>query len=118
MLLRQRLDDVVEAACDDFVELVQGEPDAVVCHPALGEVVGPNPLGTVAAAHQGAARLRLLGGLPGLRGVQELGVQQLHRARPVLQLRAFVLAFDHDARGEVGEAHRRFGLVDVLAAGP
>ena len=35
----------------------------------------------------------------------------------VLVLRAVVLALDHDAGRQVRDAHRRFGLVDVLAAG-
>jgi hypothetical protein len=32
-------------------------------------------------------------------------------------LAALVLAGDHDAGRQVGDAHRRLGLVDVLAAG-
>jgi hypothetical protein len=37
--------------------------------------------------------------------------------RPVLVLRALLLARHHDPRGVVGDAHRRVGGVDVLAAG-
>jgi hypothetical protein len=37
--------------------------------------------------------------------------------RAVLVLRALVLALDHDAGRQVGDADRRIGLVDVLAAG-
>ena len=47
----------------------------------------------------------------------ETRAQDLHRHRPVLVLRALVLAGDDDAGGQVRDAHRRIGLVDVLAAG-
>src|SRR5262249_19905690 len=40
-----------------------------------------------------------------------------HRHRLVLGLRALVLALDDDAGGDVGDPHRRVGLVDVLTAG-
>ena len=52
-----------------------------------------------------------------LLGGQQSRGQQRHRARAVLVLRALVLAFDHDAARQVRDAHRRVGLVDVLAAG-
>src|SRR5260370_39002695 len=32
--------------------------------------------------------------------------------------RSVVLALHRDARWQMGDAHRRFGLVDVLASGP
>ena len=44
-------------------------------------------------------------------------LEQRQRAGAVLVLRPLVLAFDHDAGGQVGDADRRVGLVDVLAAG-
>src|SRR5687767_7981811 len=34
-----------------------------------------------------------------------------------MMLRALVLTLDHDARGEVGNAYRRVGSIDVLTAG-
>ncbi len=43
--------------------------------------------------------------------------QDRHRAILVLVLRTAVLAFGNDAGRQVGDAHRRLGLVDVLAAG-
>src|SRR5262249_30608820 len=43
--------------------------------------------------------------------------QHLPGLRPVAVLRAVVLAHHHDIGRDVGEAHGRFGLVDVLAAG-
>src|SRR5439155_1132722 len=47
----------------------------------------------------------------------ELGAQHRHRRLAVLGLRALVLALHDDAGGPVRDAHRRVGLVDVLAAG-
>jgi hypothetical protein len=44
-------------------------------------------------------------------------LQALHRLVAVGVLAALGLAFDHHAGGQVGDADRRFGLVDVLAAG-
>ena len=49
--------------------------------------------------------------------VIEAGPEDLHGQFPVAVLGALVLGGDHDVRGQVGEAHRRAGLVDVLAAG-
>ena len=43
--------------------------------------------------------------------------QHRQRLRLVLVLGAIVLAFDHDAGGQMGDAHGGVGLVDVLAAG-
>src|SRR5262249_40031460 len=51
------LDQPVEPAGDDGVELVQGEVDAVVGDAVLREVVGADALAAVARADQGAALL-------------------------------------------------------------
>src|SRR5437016_14335106 len=47
----------------------------------------------------------------------ELGLEHLHGGGAVLVLAALVLAGGHDAGGQMGDAHRRLGLVDVLPAG-
>ena len=49
--------------------------------------------------------------------LEQLGLEDVHRGRLVLDLRALVLAGDDDAGREVGEAHRGVGGVDALAAG-
>src|SRR6185437_4554753 len=59
----------------------------------------------------------LLGSLLAAFGVEQARLQQAHRASAVLVLAAFFLAFHHGAGGQVGDADRRVGLVDVLAAG-
>ena len=45
-------------------------------------------------------------------------LQDLHRRDPVLVLGALVLALHDDVGGQVRDAHRAVGLVDVLAARP
>ena len=48
--------------------------------------------------------------------VVEAGLEHLHGHLAVADLAALVLAGDHDAGGQVGDAHRGVGHVDVLAA--
>src|SRR4029079_15740962 len=55
---RQRLGEVVELALQEPVELVDGQLDAVVGDPALGEVVGADLLGPLARPD-----LRVAGGV-------------------------------------------------------
>src|SRR5207244_8764213 len=50
-------------------------------------------------------------------GVVDARAQDVHRGGAVFVLRAAVLHHHHDARRDVGDPDRRFGLVDVLAAG-
>ena len=52
-----------------------------------------------------------------LRDREQAGAQDAHRGLLVLQLRLLVLAGDHDAGGQVRDAHRGVGGVDRLAAG-
>ena len=82
----------------------------------LGEIVGADPFGAVAAADLQAARVRLRALLLLLLGGQQARLEQRHGARAVLVLRTLVLAFHHDAARQVRDAHRGIGLVDVLAA--
>jgi hypothetical protein len=49
------VDDLIEAALHDQIELVEGESDAVVGDAVLGEVVGANFLAAVAGADHAAA---------------------------------------------------------------
>ena len=49
--------------------------------------------------------------------VEQARGEHRHRLRAVAMLRAVVLAFDDEAGRQVRDAHRRIGLVDVLAAG-
>src|SRR5690606_12051258 len=115
MIGNQRVDDLVELAFHDPVELVQREVDAMVRHPALGEVVGADALGTVAGSHLQQPRLRALVRRLHALQVEQAGAQNLHGARTVLVLRLLRLRND-DAGRQMRYANGRIGRVDVLAA--
>ena len=59
----QRLEQGVEVSLDDAVQAVQRQVDAVVGHPVLREIVGPDALAAVAGADQVAPGLAQFGGL-------------------------------------------------------
>src|SRR5690606_25114389 len=115
---REALDQGVDVARQHVGQVVQGQAvDAMVGDPALRIVVGADALAAVAAAD-----LQLAGGGGGGGATLRLGfgqrcAQALHRLVAVGVLAALGLRFDHDAAGQVGDADRRVGLVDVLAAG-
>src|SRR3989440_302734 len=114
---RQPVDDLVEIALQDRGQAIQRQPDPVVGHAALAEVVGANPLAPLAGADLrlavgGHGRLLLL-----LRALQQAGLQHAHRLRTVLDLRALVLARHDDPGRDVRDAHRGVGGVDALTAG-
>ncbi len=99
VLLRERVDELVEVAVHDRVDLVEREVDAVVGHAALREIVGADALAAIAAADQALAQRRLLllrarGAAVSMQPRREHG----HCRRAVAVLRAVVLAFDDDAR--------------------
>ena len=71
---------------------------------------------TVSTRRAGPQDLDALAALFDL-GLDQHRLQPLHRLVAVGMLRAFGLRLHHDARGTVGDPDRRFGLVDVLAAG-
>src|ERR1019366_10677461 len=71
----------------------------------------PRVLAAVAA--QRVHRRASLGAL----ALSELRFKDLHGARAVLVLTSFVLTTHDDARGQVRDADRRVGLVDVLTTG-
>src|SRR5205814_4999563 len=61
VLGEQRLRQLRKVAIHDVVDLVEGEPDAVVGDPSLRKIVSADALGTVARADQGFARGGFLG---------------------------------------------------------
>ena len=117
MLLLERVQQLVQRAIHDLLELVQCQIDAMVGDAALRKIVGSDALGAVAAAHLQAPRLGLGGLLLLLLGGEQTCLQQGHGARAVLVLRALILTLDDDAAGQMGDADGGIGLVDVLASG-
>src|ERR1700731_3115708 len=55
MLADQRMNQLVQIAIHNMVELVERQVDTVIGHPALREVVGADPLGAIARTHQALA---------------------------------------------------------------
>ncbi len=116
VLLRERIHDLIELAVHDGVDLVQRQVDPVVRHAALRKIVRADALAAIARADERlAVRGFLVLALAAL-AVEQAGGEHAHRLRTVAVLRTVVLAFDHEAGGQVRDADRRIGLVDVLAA--
>src|SRR5215218_9476794 len=114
----QLVDDPVQAAALQHPgQVAHGQADAVVGDPVLGEVVGPDALGAVQRADLRAPLGGQLGLLLGDGPVQQPGPQHPHGLLAVLDLGLLVLHGHDDARGQVGDAHRRVGGVDRLATG-
>src|SRR5690606_581193 len=114
--LLQRPYDRVQVAAHDMRQLVQRQVDAVIGNPPLREVVRANALGAIARTDLELARLRFLALALFALGRHESGLEQRHRPRAILVLRALILAFHHDPGGQVRDADRRVGLVHVLTA--
>ena len=116
MFGNQGVGDFFQVAVHHKIQLVQGKVDAVVGHATLRVVVGTDALAAVAAADKGFAFGGFFGlGFAFLRVVQA-GGEDFHRLRLVGVLAAAVLAFDHHACGQVGDADGGVGFVDVLTA--
>src|SRR6202041_2020243 len=96
---------------------VEREVDAMIGDAALRKIIGADAFRAVAGADLLATigRARRVDAL--LFGVVDARAQDVHRRGAVLVLRTAVLHHHHDAGRKMGDADRRFGLVDVLAAG-
>ena len=95
----------LQAAFHDEVELVEGKADAVVCEAVLGEVVGANLFGAVAGAYLLLAGAGQLGVLAIHLDFVEARAENAHALFAILDLRLFVLATDNGTGGDVGDAH-------------
>ena len=114
----QRVDQFAERFAGDHLrQFVECQVDAVIGDAALREIVGADALAAVAGADLLLAVGRARGVDALALGVIDARAQDVHRRRAVLVLGTAVLHHDHDAGRDVGDADRRFGLVDVLAAG-
>src|SRR5688500_18048431 len=111
----QRAGDLPQVAVHDRVDPVQREVDAMVGDAPLREVVGADAVGTIAGADEALPLARLLRVRLALLLVLDARGEHTPGLLAVLVLAPRVLALDHDAGRKVGEAHRRVGLVHVLA---
>src|SRR5437016_4152130 len=110
------VDQLVEVALEHGRQPMEREPDAVIGDARLREVVGADPLAALAGADLALAirrdrRLPLF-----LRALEEPGLEDAHRLRPGLDLRALVLARHDETRRQVRDPHRGVGRVDPLPA--
>src|SRR6266853_1668696 len=108
--------EIVEVAVEHPLRVAFLDPCAQVLDARLVEDVAAD---LVSPLDVGLGRLELVA--VGLELTQfqlvQARFQHRHGFRPVAVLRAIILALYHDARGQMRDAHRGIGLVDVLAAG-
>ncbi len=78
----------------------------MVGEPALREIVGSDPPTAIARTNQRATMIRLALLILAITFVLDPGEQHLHRFFAVAMLRPVILAFSHDARGQMGDANR------------
>src|SRR5690606_13070868 len=114
--LQGGLDELIQVAVQHALGIAGFDAGAQVFYAGIVQHVGAN---LAAPADVGLAVLHGLLGLAALHHFQfaEFGPQHLHTVVAVLVLGALALALHHGIGGNVGDAHRRVGAVDVLAAG-
>ena len=106
ILQRQRLDDVVEIAVDDFIEAVKGQIDAVVGKTVLREIIRTDFCAAVAGRnHAFAGGILLRRNLCKMFFIQA-GLQHFERFRFILVLRFFILALNDESGWNVHDPYR------------
>src|SRR5262245_47992938 len=110
------VDDRVEIAVEDAIELMQRDVHAVVRDPALRKVVRADLPGAIAGADHGFAVRGDLLLLLLARPVEQARAQDLERLGLVLVLRLLVLAGHDQVGGQMGHPDGRVGRVDALPA--
>src|SRR5258706_9013482 len=115
-LLEARGDEIVEISVEPPLRVAFFHAGAQVLDARLVEHVGAD---LVSPLDVGLGGLELVA--IGLELAQfqlvQARFQHRHGFRAVAVLRAIILALYHDARRQMSDAHRRVGLVDVLASG-
>src|SRR5438093_559953 len=97
---------------------MEGEADAMVGDAGLREVVRPDALAALAGTNLAAPVGRDRGLLLFLRSLEQPRLQDAHRLRAILDLRALVLARDDETGGNVRDADGRVRRIDALAPWP
>src|SRR5436309_84414 len=116
VLLRKRVDHVVDVTIHTTLEIRQVVAEPLVGESILREVVGAHLLGTLAAADLRAARRSGLELTALLLTREETTARHAHRLGAVLQLRPLVLTGHDLAAREVGDPHGGVGRVHALTA--
>src|SRR5882724_9114560 len=112
-----RRQETVEVAVQDSLDVAGLDLRPQVLHHLVGlHDVGADLVAPADVALVGLDRRRRRLALLQLQFV-EPGLQHAHGDEAVAVLGAVLLRLDHDAGGDVGDADRALGLVDMLAAG-
>src|SRR5687768_3695186 len=112
----ERFDERVDFTTHHLGELVHREPDAMVGHSILREIVRANLCRAVAGADLRFPHARPLRFLLRNRGVEQSCPQNFHSLELVLKLGLLVLLTDDNAAGYVGDSYGRISRVHALAA--
>src|SRR3954452_6083152 len=115
---REGVDERIDPALQHRRDVVDRQADAVIGHPVVGEVVGPDLLRPFATADHAAPFRALSFALLLKLEVVEPGAEDRHRLRLVLVLALLVLDLDHETRREVGDPNSRVRRVDRLTSRP
>src|SRR4051812_41610371 len=95
---------------------MNGQPDAVIGHAVLREIVSADLLAAVAGTDLRLTLFRHRGGLPLLLDLVQTRSQHAHTFFAVLDLRLLVLAADDRTGWDVRDADGRISRVDRLPA--
>ena len=95
----ERINQEIDLAFKDLIQLIEGQIDAVIGHSALRKIIGADPFRAVARADEATPVFRLGGLLAFALGGDEPGSKETHRPRAVLMLGALILAFHHHPGG-------------------
>src|SRR5688572_26938042 len=110
----QRFDERVDFTAHHFGELVHREPDPMVGHPILREIVRANLCRAVAGADLRFPHARPLRFLLRNRGVEQACPQNFHALELVLKLGLLVLLTDDDSARYMGDSNGRISSVNAL----
>ena len=106
----------LQIACDDLIQFIKSQVDAMVGEAVLWEIIGTNSFASVPRSDEAHAFFGSFLPFGFAFGFVQACFQDTDRFGQVLVLALFILALDDDAGFEVGQADGGFGFVDVLAA--
>src|SRR5688572_5234935 len=112
----QSVDQWLDVPIHHGLQVVRGEPDAVIGHAALRKVVRPNLGGSIAGPHLGLPHAGALGLLLRDAQIEQPRAKNLHRFRAILDLRPLILLAAHNPGGKMRDADRGISRVHTLAA--
>ena len=116
-LARERIDQRIDGAIEDLIELMEREIHAMIGDARLWKVIGADALGTVAGTDHRFALRGDFRFLLGVGFVEQPRAQNFQCPRFVLVLRFFIATDNHHPARDMRDANGRVRSVDALAAG-